>query len=132
MYAKYKCVSSYRYGKTQTYPNHRNANKKVIGHIFRYKLKDSRRDLKPKDIQKDILAQYKISISYQQAWRRKDYGLQMIRGSSTESFEMLPYYCHNLEKKTHALSHVSRQTNKEFSRCYLLSLVFQSYFCVTS
>jgi hypothetical protein len=111
--------------KTQTYPNHRNANKKVIGHIFSEKLKDARRDLKPKDMQRDMLVQYKTSISYQQAWRGKDYGLQMIRGSPTESFEMLPYYCHNLVKKTQALSHVSRQIKKEFSRCYSLPLVFR-------
>ncbi|GJT11407.1 transposase, MuDR, MULE transposase domain protein [Tanacetum coccineum] len=55
--------------------------------------------LKGKDIQQDILSQYKINISYQQSWRGKEYGLQQIRGSSYESFEMLPYYCHNLERK---------------------------------
>lgn len=110
--------------KTITYPNHRNANKKVIGHIFSEKLKDARRDLKPNDMQRDMLSNFKASISYQQAWRGKEYGLQMIRGSPTESFEMLPYYCHNLVKKTQALSHVSRQMKKAFSRCYSLPLVF--------
>ncbi|GJU12749.1 hypothetical protein Tco_1135145 [Tanacetum coccineum] len=38
-------------------------------------------------------------MSYQQAWRVKDYGLNQIRGSPYESFEMLPYYCYNLERK---------------------------------
>ncbi|GKC38380.1 transposase, MuDR, MULE transposase domain protein, partial [Tanacetum coccineum] len=85
--------------KTQTYPNHRNANKKVIAHILNPKLKDNRRVLKGKDIQQDILSQYKTSISYQQAWRGKEYGLEQIRGSPYESFEMLPYYLHNLERK---------------------------------
>ncbi|GJZ20926.1 transposase, MuDR, MULE transposase domain protein [Tanacetum coccineum] len=85
--------------KTQTYPNHRNANKKVIAHILTPKLKDNRRVLKGKDIQQDILSQYKISISYQQAWRGKEYGLEQIRGSPYESFEMPPYYLHNLERK---------------------------------
>lgn len=85
--------------RTQTFPNHRNANKKVIAHIMKGKLEDGSRDLKPRDIQKDILAQYKTSISYKQAWRGKDYGLKTLRGSPFESFEMLPYYCYNLEKK---------------------------------
>lgn len=85
--------------RTQTFPNHRNANKKVIAHIMKGKLQDGSRDLKPRDIQKDILAQYKTSISYKQAWRGKDYGLKKLRGSPLESFEMLPYYCYNLEKK---------------------------------
>ncbi|GJR22453.1 hypothetical protein Tco_0970980 [Tanacetum coccineum] len=35
----------------------------------------------------------------EEAWRGKEYGLQQIRGSPYESFEMLPYYCYNLERK---------------------------------
>ncbi|GJT33638.1 transposase, MuDR, MULE transposase domain protein [Tanacetum coccineum] len=85
--------------KTQTYPNHRNANKKVIAHILTPKLQDSKRVLKGKDIQQDIMSEYKINLSYQQAWRGKDYCIQQIRGSPYESFEMLPYYCYNLERK---------------------------------
>ncbi|GJV67773.1 transposase, MuDR, MULE transposase domain protein [Tanacetum coccineum] len=85
--------------KTQTYPNHRNANKKVIAHILTPKLQDNKRVLKGKDIQRDIMSEYKINISYQQAWRGKDYCIQQIRGSPYESFEMLPYYCYNLERK---------------------------------
>nr|GFB20042.1 transposase, MuDR, MULE transposase domain protein [Tanacetum cinerariifolium] len=30
---------------------------------------------------------------------RKDYGIQQIRGSPYEAFEMLPYYCYNIEQK---------------------------------
>ena len=108
--------------RTQTFPNHRNANKKVIAHIMKDKLEDDSRDLKPKDIQQDFLSKYKASISYKQAWRGKDFGLQTLRGSPLESFEMLPYYCYNLEKKTRALSHESRQTMQEFSKYYSLPL----------
>ncbi|GJV83884.1 transposase, MuDR, MULE transposase domain protein [Tanacetum coccineum] len=70
-----------------------------MAHILTPKLQDNRRVLKKKDIQHDILLEYKTSISYQQAWRGKDYGLNQIRGSPYESFEMLPYYCYNLERK---------------------------------
>ncbi|GJT46311.1 transposase, MuDR, MULE transposase domain protein [Tanacetum coccineum] len=85
--------------KTQTYPNHRNANKKVIAHLLTPKLQDPKRVIKGKDIQQDLLSEYKLNISYQQAWRGKDYAIQQIRGSPFESFEMLPYYCYNLERK---------------------------------
>ncbi|GJW71642.1 hypothetical protein Tco_0128559 [Tanacetum coccineum] len=73
--------------------------KTVVAHIITPKLQDSKRLLKGKDIKQDILSEYKVNISYQQAWRGKDYGIQQIRGSPYESFEMLPYYCHNLERK---------------------------------
>ncbi|PWA43647.1 hypothetical protein CTI12_AA407860 [Artemisia annua] len=85
------------------------------------KLKHARRDLKPKDMQRDMLEQYKTSISYQQAWRGKDYGLQMIRGSPTESFEMLPYYCHNLEKKPmhhHTYQDKRSRSIRDVIRCH--------------
>ncbi|GKA49803.1 transposase, MuDR, MULE transposase domain protein [Tanacetum coccineum] len=85
--------------KTQTYPNHRNANKKVIGHLLTPKLQDRSRVLRGKDIQQDILSEYKIHISYQQAMKGKHYGIQQVRGSPYEAFEMLPYYCYNLEQK---------------------------------
>ncbi|GJT99354.1 hypothetical protein Tco_1109693 [Tanacetum coccineum] len=62
--------------KTQTYPNHRNANKKVIGHLLTPKLQDRSRVLRGKDIQQDILSEYKIHISYQQAMKGKHYGIQ--------------------------------------------------------
>ncbi|GJS53228.1 transposase, MuDR, MULE transposase domain protein [Tanacetum coccineum] len=85
--------------KTQTYPNHRNANKKVIGHLLTPKLQDRSRVLRGKDIQQDILSEYKIHISYQQTMKGKHYGIQHVRGSPYEAFEMLLYYCYNLEQK---------------------------------
>ncbi|GJV00099.1 transposase, MuDR, MULE transposase domain protein [Tanacetum coccineum] len=41
--------------KTQTYPNHQNANKKLIAHLLTLKLQDNKRVLKGKDTQHDIL-----------------------------------------------------------------------------
>ncbi|GJU71713.1 transposase, MuDR, MULE transposase domain protein [Tanacetum coccineum] len=106
--------------KTQTYPNHRNANKKVIAHILNPKLQDNRRVLKGKDIQHDILLEYKTSISYQQAWRGKDYGLQQIRGSPYESFEMLPYYCYNLERKNQGtVTHIKTDNKGVFEMLFI-------------
>nr|GEZ16462.1 transposase, MuDR, MULE transposase domain protein [Tanacetum cinerariifolium] len=33
------------------------------------------------------------------AMKEKHYGIQQVRGSPYEAFEMLPYYCYNLEQK---------------------------------
>ncbi|GJZ93011.1 hypothetical protein Tco_0665076 [Tanacetum coccineum] len=40
----------------------------------------------------ELSPKYKINISYQQAWRGKDYGIEQIRGSPYESFETLPVF----------------------------------------
>nr|GEZ95070.1 hypothetical protein [Tanacetum cinerariifolium] len=55
--------------------------------------------LRGKDIQQDILSEYKVHISYQQAMKGKHYSIQQVMGSPYEAFEMLTYYCYNLEKK---------------------------------
>nr|GEY82226.1 transposase, MuDR, MULE transposase domain protein [Tanacetum cinerariifolium] len=81
---------TYTCPKTQTYPNHRNANKKVIAHLLTPKLQDRSRVLREKDIQKDILEEYKIHISYQQAWGGKDYGaITRIKTDEKGVVEML-------------------------------------------
>ncbi|GJV81516.1 transposase, MuDR, MULE transposase domain protein [Tanacetum coccineum] len=76
--------------KTQTYPNHRNANKKVIDHLLTLKLQDRSRVLRGKDIQQDILSEYKIHISYQQAMKGKHCGtVTRIKTDDNRVFEML-------------------------------------------
>ncbi|GKA08671.1 transposase, MuDR, MULE transposase domain protein [Tanacetum coccineum] len=40
-----------------------------------------------------------ISLTPVASSEGKDYAIQQIRGSPFESFEMLPYYCYNLERK---------------------------------
>ncbi|GJX01148.1 transposase, MuDR, MULE transposase domain protein [Tanacetum coccineum] len=120
--------------KTQTYPNHRNANKKVIAHILNEKLQDRSRVLKGKDIQQDILSEYKIHISYQQAWRGKDYAIQQIRGSPYEAFEMLPYYCFNLERKNEGtVTRIKTDKNGVFEMLFITIgasiRTFRNYLC---
>ncbi|GJY83757.1 transposase, MuDR, MULE transposase domain protein [Tanacetum coccineum] len=76
--------------KTQTYPNHRNANKKVIGHLLTPNIQDRSRVLRGKDIKQDILLEYKIHISYQQAMKGKHYGtVTRIKTDDNGVFEML-------------------------------------------
>nr|GEX69578.1 transposase, MuDR, MULE transposase domain protein [Tanacetum cinerariifolium] len=106
--------------KTQTYPNHRNANKKVIGHLLTPKLQDRSRVLRGKDIQKDILSKYKVHISYQQALKGKHYGIQQVRGSPYEAYEMLPYYCYNLEKKNEGMvTRIKTDDNSVFEMLFI-------------
>ncbi|XP_024964171.1 uncharacterized protein LOC112504462 [Cynara cardunculus var. scolymus] len=83
--------------RSQVHPNHRNANKKVLGHILTGSLKDCRRVYRGKEIIEDVNQRFNISISYHQAWRAKMYALQLLRGTHESSFNLLPVYCHNLK-----------------------------------
>ncbi|GJX02081.1 transposase, MuDR, MULE transposase domain protein [Tanacetum coccineum] len=96
------------------------ANKKVVAHNITPKLQDNKRLLKRKYIQQDILSEYKINISYQQALIGKDYGIQQIRGSPYESFEMLSYYCHNLERKNQVtVTHIKTDEKGVFKMLFI-------------
>ncbi|RVW93844.1 hypothetical protein CK203_028199 [Vitis vinifera] len=53
----------------------------------------------PKDIIGDIQNKYGVQISYDKAWRAREFALNSIRGSSEESYGALPSYCYMLEQK---------------------------------
>nr|GEY18881.1 transposase, MuDR, MULE transposase domain protein [Tanacetum cinerariifolium] len=78
------------------------------------------RVLRGKDIQKDILSEYKIHISYQQAMKGRHYGIQQVRGSPYEAFEILPYYCYNLEKKNEGtVTRIKTDDNRVFEMLFI-------------
>ncbi|RVX02362.1 hypothetical protein CK203_028369 [Vitis vinifera] len=59
-----------------------------VGHQYR-----------PKDIIGDIRNKYGVQISYDKAWRAREFALNSIRGSPQESYDALPSYCYMLEQK---------------------------------
>ncbi|GKB28649.1 transposase, MuDR, MULE transposase domain protein [Tanacetum coccineum] len=92
---------------------------KALNDGFQF-LTDRSRVLKGKDIQQDILSKYKIHISYQQAWRGKDYAIQQIKGSPYEAFEMLSYYCFNLERKNEGtITRIKTDENEVFEMLFI-------------
>ncbi|XP_024965994.1 uncharacterized protein LOC112506207 [Cynara cardunculus var. scolymus] len=93
----HKLHNKHTCSRSQVHPNHRNANKKVLGHILADSLNDCRRVYRGKEIMEDVNQRFNISISYHQAWRAKMYALQLLRGTPESSFNLLPVYCHNLK-----------------------------------
>ncbi|KAD6795762.1 hypothetical protein E3N88_06658 [Mikania micrantha] len=106
--------------RTQTYPNIRNANKKVIGHIIKDQLTDCGRVYRGKEIVKDINQRFKVNISYKQAWRGKHYAEQLLSGSAEEAFVKLPAYCHNLElANPGTITHILRDEFNRFEMVFI-------------
>lgn len=125
--------------KTQTNPNHRNANKHVLGHILRDQLKDSSRVYRGSDIMIDLNQRFQIDVSYSQAWRGKCRAIELLRGTDEESFYKLPIYCHNLKKANPGtVTHIKTDNVGRFenlfvaigvavSKCLSLLYFFLSY-----
>ncbi|KAD3639985.1 hypothetical protein E3N88_29208 [Mikania micrantha] len=102
------------------YPNIRNANKKVIGHVIKDQLTDCGRVYRGKEIMKDINQRFKVNISYKQAWRGKHYAEQLLSGSAEEAFVKLPAYCHNHElAKSGTLTHILRDEFDRFKMVFI-------------
>ncbi|XP_076894179.1 uncharacterized protein LOC143546383 [Bidens hawaiensis] len=83
--------------KTESHPHHRNANKKVVAHFIKDLIDDNPRNLKGKDVVNIIGQRFISKLSYKQGWKGKVYAERLRIGSSEDSFDKLPIYCHNLE-----------------------------------
>ena len=74
---------------------------------------------RPNEISRDLNALLEINVDYKQAWRAKQYAMELLLGSSEECFSKLPIYFHNL--KRHNLGTVAYiQTDSEdcFECCF--------------
>ncbi|KAH9778636.1 hypothetical protein KPL71_007411 [Citrus sinensis] len=50
----------------------------------------------PNDIRVDIQQEYGVQLTYQQAYRAREVGLEIVRGNPVESYNLLPKYSHVL------------------------------------
>ncbi|XP_019235650.1 PREDICTED: uncharacterized protein LOC109215978 [Nicotiana attenuata] len=74
----------------------RQATAKLIGSLLTDKYKDPKTIYTPNDIIGDMNKQYGLQMTYMQAWRSKEYAVQVLRGNPSESYEKLPSYFYML------------------------------------
>ncbi|KAK9065818.1 hypothetical protein SSX86_015219 [Deinandra increscens subsp. villosa] len=115
--------------RTQTYPHIRQANKKVVAHLIKEGLDIGGRTYRGKEIIHDIREKYKIQISYRQAWRGKSYALELLQGTSGDSFCQLPYYFYNLElSNPGTVTDIMVDDENRFEMCFMaIGVAVQSY-----
>ncbi|XP_015167934.1 uncharacterized protein [Solanum tuberosum] len=75
----------------------RQATKSVVGSIIVGKCAEPDVIYTPKDIQRDMLSEYGVRLTYMQAWRAKEAALELVRGDPIQSYAKLPSYFHILE-----------------------------------
>ncbi|KAH9667253.1 SWIM-type domain-containing protein [Citrus sinensis] len=69
---------------------------RVVGHIIADKYIQDKRIYIPNDIRADMQQKYGVQLTYQQAYRAREVGLEIVRGNPTESYNLLPKYSHVL------------------------------------
>ncbi|KAH9680511.1 SWIM-type domain-containing protein [Citrus sinensis] len=72
------------------------ARSRVVGHIITDKSIQDKRIYTPNDIRADMQQEYGVQLTYQQAYRAREVGLEIVRGNPAESYNLLPKYSHVL------------------------------------
>ncbi|XP_023748615.2 protein FAR1-RELATED SEQUENCE 8-like [Lactuca sativa] len=104
----------------QIHPNHKHANKKVMGTILHEIMGKTRSKVwRPNEISRDLNALLEINVDYKQAWRAKQYAMELLLGSSEECFAKLPIYFHN--RKRHnpgTVAYIQTDSEDCFECCF--------------
>ncbi|KAJ9548659.1 hypothetical protein OSB04_021202 [Centaurea solstitialis] len=113
-------VDKHTCSRTQLNPGHRQANKKILGNLFKNKFINVKRALTPKDMVQDVQEMYGFEISYATAWRARWKALELIRGSHAESFTRLPTYLYNLKRVNPGTRTAIRtDSSGRFAECFV-------------
>ncbi|KAJ4717563.1 MuDR family transposase [Melia azedarach] len=100
--------------------NHRQASSKLISKCIKARCDGVARSYRPGSIREDILKQFGVNISYDKAWRAREYALQSVKGSLDESFSLLPAYCEMLEKKNPGtVTHIETDSLNHFKYFFM-------------
>lgn len=85
--------------RSNCHTDHRQASSRYIGNHIQSKYTGIARQYRPKDIQSDMVNELGVRISYDKAWRAREFILHSIRGTPEESYYTLPLWCSMLESK---------------------------------
>nr|KAJ0198392.1 hypothetical protein LSAT_V11C700343340 [Lactuca sativa] len=111
----------------QLCPHNQQPNKKVLGQLLKGIFVDTTGNvLQGKQIQ--ITLNERLSIP----WSAKMYPLNMLRGTPRESFQRLPLYCYNVEKKNlGTVTHIKTSYDNKFNTfSWLLVGAFKISLCL--
>ncbi|KAJ9546953.1 hypothetical protein OSB04_019496 [Centaurea solstitialis] len=113
-------VDKHTCSRTQLNPGHRQANKKILGNLFKNKFINASRALTPKDIFQDVQEMFGFEISYATAWRARWKALELIRGSHAESFTRFTTYLYNLKRVNPGTRTAIRtDSSGRFAECFI-------------
>ncbi|KAH9671275.1 SWIM-type domain-containing protein [Citrus sinensis] len=69
---------------------------RAVGHIIAEKYIQDKRIYTPNDIRAYMQQEYGVQLTYQQTYRAREVGLEIVRGNPAESYNLVPKYSHVL------------------------------------
>ena len=115
-----KFIDVHTCSSSQLHVNSRHVNKRVVDYILKELMTKARRVYRSNNIQLDMTARFEIILTYNQAMRAKCYAIELLRGTSQESIELLSLYFHNLKlAKPESITNVLTNEKDKFVMCYI-------------
>ena len=105
---------------------HKIATTRMIGSIMKAKYEGNTRGPRAIDLQRLLLADHSVRISYWKAWNSRELALEGAKGSSANSFSLLPTYLHVL-REANLGSLVELKTEVDAKGVYRFIYMFIAY-----
>ncbi|GMN23749.1 hypothetical protein TIFTF001_051327 [Ficus carica] len=92
---------------------HRQAKSWMIGECVKAKYLDlTNTSYRPREVTRDMQAEFRVSFNYLRAWRGKEAALTSLRGDGAESYKVLPTWTEMVKRKNPA-SNIHIETDSE-------------------
>ena len=93
----------------------RQVRSRVVRHIIADKYIKKKKICTPNDIRADMQQEYSVQLTYQQAYRAREVGIEIVRDNSAESYNLLLKYSHVLTKVNGGIvTHLERDRDGNF------------------
>ena len=93
----------------------RQIRSRVVGHLIADKFIQEKRIYTPNDIRADMPQEYGVQLTYQQVYRAKEVGLEIVRENPAESYNLLLKYSHVLTKANEGtMTHLQQDGDDNF------------------
>ncbi|CAE6199710.1 unnamed protein product [Arabidopsis arenosa] len=101
---------------------HRAATTRVIGSIMKGKYEGNTRGPRAIDLQRLLLTDHSVRISYWKAWKFREIAIEGAKGSAANSFSLLPAYIHVFPKARYGacVVHLQRNIAAAYKKKHLL------------
>ena len=101
--------------------DHRQASSQVVAECIKSKyMLLGETTYTPQDIVRDMKDDYGVTISYEKAWRAREYALDMIRGTPEESYENVLSYLYMVKNKNPgSVTHLGTDSNNRFQYLFM-------------
>ena len=100
-------------------PDHRQASSHLISKYIQNMLGDPKVEYKTNQVISDVKRVLGVTVNYQKAWRAMQNARDEVLGPASDSYGLLPSYCHVLKKNNPgSVTKIMKDSQNRYFCCY--------------